>query len=158
MKTKTTKLISFCGLEDWEKQQIKDHELDIAKVLYFGNGSGSYYEYLEEYANDYGEKEAIELVKSVDGITFLDNVEIDSIDDLTALVEAIDEIVKISANLTDFTQKELEAAIENDDYGETKNSIDDTLLDYAHDVYLFDFLAKHNLYDEFIKWYKEQDN
>ena len=158
MKTTTKKLISFCGLDDYEKQQIKDHELDIAKKLYFGNGSGSYYENLGEYANDHGDEETIELVKSVDGITFLDNIEIDSIDDLSALVEAIDDNVRAVANLTDFTQKELEAAIANDDCGETKNSIDDTLLDYAHDVYLFDFLAKHNLYDEFIKWYKEQGN
>lgn len=158
MKTKTTKTISFCGLEDWEKQQIKDHELDIAKVLYFGDGSGSYYENIQEYANDYGEEEAIKLIKSIDGITFLNDIEIDSIDDLSALVEAIDNTVEISASLTDFTQKELEAAIANDDNGETKGSIDDTLLDYVYDVCLFDFLAKHNLYDEFIKWYKEQGN
>ena len=158
MKTKTTKLISFCGLEESEKQQIRDHALDIAKKLYFGDGSGQYYESLGEYANDYGEEEAIKLVKSIDGITFLNDIEIDSIDDLTALVEAIDEIVKISANLTDFTQKELEEIIANDDCGEAKKYIDSTLLDYAHDVYLFDFLAKHNLYDEFIKWYKEQGN
>jgi hypothetical protein len=158
MKTKTKKTISFCGLEESEKQQIRDHALDIAKKLYFGDGSGQYYECLEVYASDYGEEEAIKLVKSVDGITFLDNIEVDEIDDLTALIEAIDENINANANLTDFTQKELEAAIANDDCGEAKNYIDSTLLDYAHDIYLFDFLAKHNLYDEFIKWYKEQDN
>ena len=156
MKTKTTKTISFCGLEDWEKQQIKDHELDIAKKLYFGDGSGSYYENLQEYTNDYGEEEAIKLVKSVDGITFLNDIEIDSIDDLSALVEAIDEIVEISANLTDFTQKELEEIIANDSDDNAKDHIDERLRDYVYsDVYLFDFLAKHNLYDEFIKYATE---
>jgi hypothetical protein len=155
MKTKTTKTISFCGLEDYEKQQIKDHELDIAKKLYFGDGSGSYYESLAEYANDYGEEEAIKLVKSVDGITFLNDIEVDSIDDLTALVEAIDEIVEISASLTDFTQKELEEIIANDSDGDAKYHIDERLRDYVNDVYIFDFLAKHNLYDEFIKYTTE---
>ena len=155
MKTKTTKTISFCGLEDWEKQQIKDHELDIAKKLYFGDGSGSYYENLQEYTNDYGEEEAIKLVKSIDGITFLNDIEIDSIDDLSALVEAIDETVEISANLTDFTQKELEEIIANDSDGNAKYHIDERLRDYVCDVYLFDFLAKHNLYDEFIKYATE---
>lgn len=152
---KTKKTISFCGLEDYEKQQIKDHELDIAKKLYFGDGSGSYYENLQEYTNDYGEEEAIKLVKSVDGITFLNDIEIDSIDDLSALVEAIDETVEISANLTDFTQKELEEIIANDSDGNAKDHIDERLRDYVHDVYLFDFLAKHNLYDEFIKYTTE---
>ena len=156
MKTKTTKTISFCGLEDWEKQQIKDHELGIAKKLYFGDGSGSYYENLQEYTNDYGEEEAIKLVKSVDGITFLNDIEIDSIDDLSALVEAIDETVEIYANLTDFTQKELEEIIANDSDGNAKDHIDERLRDYVYsDVYLFDFLAKHNLYDEFIKYATE---
>ena len=155
MKTKTKKTISFCGLEDWEKQQIKDHELDIAKKLYFGDGSGSYYENLQEYTNDYGEEEAIKLVKSVDGITFLNDIEIDSIDDLSALVEAIDETVEISAILTDFTQKELEEIIANDSDGNAKDHIDERLRDYVRDCYLFDFLAKHNLYDEFIKYATE---
>ena len=156
MKTKTKKTISFCGLEDYEKQQIKDHELDIAKKLYFGDGSGSYYENLGEYTNDYGEEEAIKLVKSIDGITFLNDIEIDSIDDLSALVEAIDDIVEISANLTDFTQKELEEIIANDSDGNAKDHIDERLRDYVYsDVYLFDFLAKHNLYDEFIKYATE---
>ena len=155
MKTKTKKTISFCGLEDWEKQQIKDHELDIAKKLYFGDGSGSYYENLQEYTNDYGEEEAIKLVKSVDGITFLNDIEIDSIDDLSALVEAIDETVEISAILTDFTQKELEEIIANDSDGNAKDHIDERLCDYVRDCYLFDFLAKHNLYDEFIKYATE---
>jgi hypothetical protein len=155
MKTKTTKTISFCGLEDWEKQQIKDHELDIAKKLYFGDGNGQYYESLGEYTNDYGEEEAIKLVKSVDGITFLNDIEIDSIDDLSALIEAIDDNVKGTAGLSDFTQKELEAAIEKDGSGDTKNAVDEALSDYVHDCYLFDFLAKHNLYDEFIKYATE---
>lgn len=155
MKTKTKKTISFCGLEDWEKQQIKDHELDIAKKLYFGDGCGQYYENLREYTNDYGEEEAIKLVKSIDGITFLNDIEIDSIDDLSALVEAIDEVVEITASLKDFTQKELEAAIENDGSTDTKYAIDEALFDYVRDVYLFDFLAKHNLYDEFIKYATE---
>ena len=150
MKTKTTK--TFCGLEDWEKQQIKDHELDIAKKLYFGDGSGSYYENLGEYTNDYGEYEAIKLVKSIDGITFLDNLEFDDSDDLSALVEAIDEVVEICASLTDFTQKELEDIIADDDNGNAKEHIDERLRDYVSDVYIFDFLAKHNLYDEFIKY------
>lgn len=152
MKIKTKKTISFCGLEDWEKQQIKDHELDIAKKLYFGDGSGQYYENLGEYTNDYGEEEAIKLVKSIDGITFLNDIEIDSIDDLSALVEAIDEVVVITAGISDFTQKELEVAIAEDGSGDTKNAVDEALSDYVLDVYLFDFLAKHNLYDEFIKY------
>lgn len=155
MKTKTTKTISFCGLEDWEEQQIKDHELDIAKKLYFGDGSGQYYETLGEYANDYGEEEAIRLVKSIDGITFLDNIEIDSIADLADVVEAIDDNVRTSASITDFTQKELEAAIAVDN--EVKDSIDDSLADVTSKVSLFGFLAKHNLYDEFIKWAKQDD-
>ena len=155
MKTKTTKTISFCGLEDWEEQQIKDHELDIAKKLYFGDGSGTYYESLGEYANDYGEEEAIELVKSIDGITFLDNIEIDTIADLNDLIEAIDDNVRTSASITDFTQKELEDAIAVDN--EVKDSIDDSLSDIASKVSLFGFLAKHNLYDEFIKWAKQDD-
>ena len=155
MKTKTKKTISFCGLEDWEKQQIIDHELDIAKKLYFGDGSGQYYESLGEYTNDYGEEEAIKLVKSIDGITFLNDIEIDSIDDLSALIEAIDDNVKGTAGLSDFTQKELEAAIEKDGSGDTKNAVDEALSDYVRDCYLFDFLAKHNLYDEFIKYATE---
>ena len=155
MKTKTKKTISFCGLEDYEKQQIKDHELDIAKKLYFGDGSGQYYESLAEYANDYGEEETIKLVKSIDGITFLNDIEVDSIDDLSALVEAIDDNVRAVASLKDFTQKELEAAIANDGSTDTKDAIDEALFDYVHDVYLFDFLAKHNLYDEFIKYATE---
>ncbi len=155
MKTKTTKTISFCGLEDWEEQQIKDHELDIAKKLYFGDGSGTYYESLGEYANDYGEEEAIKLVKSIDGITFLDNIEIDTIADLNDLIEAIDDNVRTSASITDFTQKELEDAIAVDN--EVKDSIDDSLSDIASKVSLFGFLAKHNLYDEFIKWAKQDD-
>jgi hypothetical protein len=151
MKTKTTKI--FCGLEDWEKQQIKDHELDIAKKLYFGDDSGQYYNYksLGEYANDYGEREAILLVQSIDGITFLDDVEFDNSEDLRALVEAIDNNVRAVASLSDFTQKELEALIENGN-DSVKNVIDETLSDYVDDCYLFDFLAKHNLYDEFIKY------
>jgi len=155
MKTKTTKTISFCGLEDWEEQQIKDHELDIAKKLYFGDGSGTYYESLGEYANDYGEEEAIKLVKSIDGITFLDNIEIDTIADLNDLIDTIDENVHVSASITDFTQKELEDAIAVDN--EVKDSIDDSLSDIASKVSLFGFLAKHNLYDEFIKWAKQDD-
>ena len=151
MKTKTKKTISFCGLEDWEKQQIKDHELDIAKKLYFGDGSGQYYESLGEYTNDYGEEEAIELVKSIDGITFLNDIEIDSIDDLSTLIEAIDNLIQNTASLSDFTQKELEALIENDN-DSVKNAVDEALYDYVNGCYLFDFLAKHNLYDEFIKY------
>ena len=149
MKTKTTK--TFCGLEDWEKQQIKDHELDIAKKLYFGNGDGQYYENILEYANDYGEREAILLVQSIDGITFLDDVEFDNSEDLRALVEAIDNLIQSTASLEDFTQKELEALIENGN-DSVKNAIDEALDDVVGNCYLFDFLAKHNLYDEFIKY------
>jgi len=152
MKTKTTK--AFCGLEDWEKQQIKDHELDIAKKLYFCDDCGQYYGYLGEYANDYGERLAIELVQSIDGITFLDDVEFDNNEDLRALVEAIDDNVHVSASITDFTQKELETLIENGN-DSIKNAIDEALQDYVGSCYLFDFLAKHNLYDEFIKYATE---
>jgi hypothetical protein len=64
--------------------------------------------------------------------------------------------VEISANLTDFTQKELEEIIANDSDGNAKDHIDERLRDYVYsDVYLFDFLAKHNLYDEFIKYATE---
>lgn len=149
MKTKTTK--TFCGLEDWEKQQIKDHQLEIAKKLYFGDGY-AYYECIQEYANDYGEEEVIELVKSIDGITFLNNLEFDSIDDLSALVKAISDVIEAEANLTDFTQKELEDIIANDSNSSAKQHIEERLRDYIGDNCIFDFLAKHNLYDEFMKY------